>query len=165
MSRWRLMLALGALVVAHVVSAQQTTTSQRLQPRRFEVRRATSAVTVDGVLDEPAGRRRDLRPPLRVDAGRQRARRRSTTEFLVTYDEPEPLRRLPRHDPEPAEIRAHLMDRDPSTPSSRTTTSVLMIDTFNDERRGWQFRRQPARRAGGRHLLARTRASRTSPAT
>lgn len=143
MGRRQTMLALAALVVTQVVSAQQKTSPQRVQPRRFEVRRATSAVTVDGVLDEQAWRDAlaydlpyewmpgdNVPPPV-------------TTEFLVTYDSRNLYVAWRCHDPEPGRIRSHLMDRDAVDTLIQDDHVVLMIDPFNDERRGWQFRLNP----------------------
>ena len=139
----RVMLALGGLVVAQLLEAQQATSPRRLQPRRFEVRHATSAITVDGVLDEPAWRDaltydlpfewmpgENVPPPV-------------ATEFLVTYDSKNLYVAWRCHDPDPGQIRAHLMDRDAVDTLIQDDHVVLMIDPFNDERRGWQFRLNP----------------------
>lgn len=115
----------------------------RLSPRRFEIRRATSAIQVDGVLDEAAWSDAltydlpfewspgdNVPPPVRTD-------------FLVTYDDDNLYAAWKAQDPAPAEIRAHLMDRDSIDTFVQDDHVVLMIDTFNDERRGFQFRINP----------------------
>ncbi|MFQ5630619.1 MAG: DUF5916 domain-containing protein, partial [bacterium] len=47
------------------------------------------------------------------------------------------------YDPDPAQIRAHLMDRDATGTLIQDDHVVVMIDFFNDERRGFQFRVNP----------------------
>ena len=65
------------------------------------------------------------------------------TECLVTYD----LRNLyigfRCFDPEPGKIRAHLMDRDDTNTLVQDDHVGLLLDTFNDERRGFEFRVNP----------------------
>jgi hypothetical protein len=111
--------------------------------RHFEVHRATSDIRVDGVLDEKAwadaltydisyewSPGENVPPPVQ-------------TEFLVTYDDRNLYAAWRCHDPKPAEIRAHLMDRDSIDTFVQDDHVVLMIDPFNDERRGFQFRINP----------------------
>ena len=47
------------------------------------------------------------------------------------------------YDPEPSKIRAHLMDRDATDTLIQDDHISIMLDTFNDERRGFQFRVNP----------------------
>jgi hypothetical protein len=47
------------------------------------------------------------------------------------------------HDPKPGDIRAHLMDRDDTDTLIQDDHVGVMIDTFNDERRAFQFRVNP----------------------
>ncbi len=98
--------------------------AREVPPRRtFPVTRATSAIKVDGVLDEEAWTHAtaielpyewfpgdNVTPPVR-------------TECLVTFDDASVYVACTAFDPQPGEIRAHLMDRDAITPSCRTTTS------------------------------------------
>ena len=109
----------------------------------LSITRAASEILVDGVLDEPAwaGAMRldveyewfpedNVRPPVR-------------TEFLATYDDRNLYAAWICHDPNPSEIRAHLMDRDQVDTFVQDDHVLLMIDPFNDERRGFQFRLNP----------------------
>ncbi|HSN86160.1 MAG TPA: DUF5916 domain-containing protein, partial [Thermoanaerobaculia bacterium] len=138
---------LCALILPFLVAPSLAQTAPEtpgaLSPRRFEIRRASSAIQVDGVLDEAAWSDAltydlpyewfpgdNVPPPVRTD-------------FLVTYDDANLYAAWKAHDPAPAEIRAHLMDRDSIDTFIQDDHVVLMIDTFNDERRGFQFRINP----------------------
>ena len=65
------------------------------------------------------------------------------TECLVTYDAKNLYVAFRAHDPTPADIRAHLMDRDDTDTLIQDDHVGVMIDTFNDERRAFQFRVNP----------------------
>jgi len=111
--------------------------------RELAVRRATSAIHVDGVLDEAAWKDAltvdlpyewspgdNVPPPVRTD-------------FLVTYDDKYLYVAFRAYDPEPSQIRAHLMDRDAINTFVQDDHVFFMIDPFNDSRRGFQFRVNP----------------------
>jgi hypothetical protein len=111
--------------------------------RRFDIRRATSGVKVDGVLDEPA-----WAEALVIDLPYEWSPGENTpppvrTDFLVTYDHVNLYAAWRAYDPEPGAVRAHLMDRDLVDTLVQDDHVVLMLDTFNDERRGFQFRVNP----------------------
>jgi hypothetical protein len=113
------------------------------ETRRLEIRRATSPVKVDGSLDEPAWATAlvfDL--PYEWQPG-DNATPPVKTDFLVTYDDTYLYAAWKAQDPRPAEIRAHLMDRDAIDTFVQDDHVLLMIDPFNDERRGFQFRINP----------------------
>jgi hypothetical protein len=108
--------------------------------RHFEVTRAASEVRIDGLLDEPAWSAAtvvdlpyewfpgdNITPPVR-------------TEALVSYDSRFLYVAFRVHDPRPHEIRAHLMDRDTVVSFQQDDYVGFQIDTFNDERRSFQFR-------------------------
>jgi len=100
------------------------------------VPRATSEVTIDGVLDEQAWQDaltlelnyevrpgENIEPPVR-------------TVVFITYDEDRVLVAFRAHDPEPEKIRARYRDRD----QVRGDDWVgVLLDTFDDERRGYEF--------------------------
>ncbi|HEX3531795.1 MAG TPA: DUF5916 domain-containing protein [Thermoanaerobaculia bacterium] len=111
--------------------------------RQLEIHRATSAIHVDGVLDEAAWKDAltidlpyewspddNVPPPVRTD-------------FLVTYDDKYLYAAFRAYDPEPSQIRAHLMDRDAIATFIQDDHVFFMIDPFNDSRRGFQFRVNP----------------------
>ena len=138
---------LCALILPFLVapSSAQTApeTPRALSARHFEIRRASSAIQVDGVLDEAAwGDALTFDLPYEWSPG-DNAPPPARTDFLVTYDDANLYAAWKAHDPEPAEIRAHLMDRDSIETFVQDDHVMLMIDTFNDERRGFQFRINP----------------------
>jgi hypothetical protein len=113
------------------------------QPRDFEVRRAISAIEVDGVLDEPAWQDAlSFALPCEWNPGDNVAPP-VETDFLVTYDDEHLYVAWRAFDPEPSAIRAHLMDRDSIDTFVQDDHVVLILDTFNDERRGFQLRVNP----------------------
>ena len=114
-----------------------------LAARRFDVRPAAGEIRVDGVLDDAgwAGAATwDL--PYEWSPG-DNVPPPVPTEFLVTFDERNLYVAWRCHDPEPEKIRANYMDRDSINTFVQDDHVVLMIDPFNDERRGWQFRINP----------------------
>ena len=102
-----------------------------------------STIEVDGVLDEPAWQGAlkmtieyewfpgdNVKPP--VD-----------TDVFLTYDDDAFYVGFVAYDPDPSAIRAHLMDRDTINTFVQDDHVSFMIDTFNDERRAFQFRINP----------------------
>ena len=65
------------------------------------------------------------------------------TECLVTYDAASIYVAFRAFDPRPAEIRAHLADRDAITTFQQDDHVGFLLDPFNDERRAFQFRVNP----------------------
>src|SRR6185503_5766946 len=131
-------LAVVCLIVPVVASAQGTLPSNSTrQPQQFKIRPATSAVTVDGQLDEPAWKDA-VQIPLRFEwfPGDNIPATVETT-CLLTFDGRRLLVAFRALDPNPAQIRANLADRD--TASADDTVGFL-IDPFNDGRRAFQFR-------------------------
>ena len=111
--------------------------------RHLEVRRAASPVKVDGRLDEPAwGSALVFDVPYEWQPG-DNVTPPVKTDFLVAYDDDNLYVAWKAYDPRPAEIRAHLMDRDAIDTFIQDDHVLLMIDPFNDERRGFQFRINP----------------------
>jgi hypothetical protein len=111
--------------------------------RQFEVTRATSPIKVDGVLDDAAWESAlvvdlpyewfpgdNVAPPVKTDA-------------LVTFDGEALYVGFRAEDPQPGAIRAHLMDRDNIGAFNQDDHVGIIVDTFNDERRAFQFRANP----------------------
>ncbi len=106
----------------------------------WTVRKASTPIRVDAVLDEPAWQEATVIPipyewmpgdntPAPVD-----------TEVRITWDDRSFYISYVALDPEPSRIRAHIRDRD----TAFTDDHILfMLDTFDDERRGFQFRVNP----------------------
>ncbi len=139
-------LAWLCLLLVPAAALSQTARTEAAKPlaaRHFEVRRAASPVKVDGQLDEPA-----WQSALVIDVPYEWQPGDNTpppvkTDFLLTYDDDYLYAAWRAFDPNPAEIRAHLMDRDSVNTFVQDDHVLLLIDTFNDERRGFQFRINP----------------------
>ncbi|MFH2107299.1 MAG: DUF5916 domain-containing protein [Chrysiogenia bacterium] len=110
---------------------------------QFEISPAAGKIKIDGILDEEAWKNcvpiklaTEWTPgentPAPVD-----------TDCLVTYDRNHIYLAFRCHDPEPQKIRAHLMDRDALETFVQDDHVSFMLDTFNDERRAFQFRVNP----------------------
>jgi Domain of unknown function (DUF5916)/Carbohydrate family 9 binding domain-like len=111
------------------------------EPRqRFGVDRATSEITVDGRLDEPAWETATRIPvPYEWYPG-ENTPAPVETDCLVTYDEANLYVAFRAHDPEPGAVRAFYADRD--TPNSDDTVGFF-IDAFDDRRRAFYFQVNP----------------------
>ncbi|MFL6192607.1 MAG: DUF5916 domain-containing protein [Thermoanaerobaculia bacterium] len=133
------------LLLLPAVSLAQTAPEGEKPPitRQLSVKRATSDIKVDGRLDEQAWADAlvfdlpyewspgdNVPPPVKTDV-------------LVTFDDHYLYAAFKAYDPNPAEIRAHLMDRDAVNTLVQDDHVLLMVDPFNDERRGFQFRINP----------------------
>ena len=104
--------------------------------QHYRIPRAASAVQIDGHLDEEAWTRglvmevnNEIDPQRNVPAP-------VTTVAYLTYDDDNLYVGFRANDPNPAEIRAHLADRD--TPFRDDFVGII-VDTFNDERGGYEF--------------------------
>ncbi|HEX6927957.1 MAG TPA: carbohydrate binding family 9 domain-containing protein, partial [Gammaproteobacteria bacterium] len=126
--------ALGLAVLLPCTAFASRTLAERQQP--LEIRPTTAVITIDAVLDEPVwqeARRITLdyetRPAENIPA-------RVATEGFITYDNKNLYVAFIAHDPDPEKIRAHLSDRDDI--GSDDFVGVI-LDTFNDQRRGFEF--------------------------
>jgi hypothetical protein len=109
----------------------------------YTTKRATGPIKVDGILDEPAWADAVVMPvPFEYLPG-DNVPAPVNTDFLVTFDENRLYMAFRCFDPDPSKIRAHLMDRDAIDTLIQDDHVVVMIDFFNDERRGFQFRMNP----------------------
>lgn len=121
----------------------QTVTVSIPSAERYTASRASGTIKVDGILDEPAWASAvtvplnyewlpgdNIQPPVR-------------TEALISFDEAYFYIGFRAWDDEPEAIRAHLMDRDDVRAFVQDDHVGFMIDTFNDERRAFQFRINP----------------------
>jgi hypothetical protein len=111
--------------------------------RQFRVMRSATPVKIDGVLDEDVWKTAavvdlpyewfpgdNTTPPVK-------------TEALITYDGDNLYVAFRCQDPDPKAIRAHLMDRDATATFIQDDHVGFSVDTFNDERRAFQFRVNP----------------------
>ncbi len=111
--------------------------------QHYRTLRSPSPIKIDGELDEAAWSEAtpiplafewfpgdQTEPPVR-------------TEAFVTYDDDYFYIAFKAYDPDPGAIRAHLMDRDSIDTFVQDDQITFMLDTFNDERRAFQFRVNP----------------------
>jgi hypothetical protein len=109
----------------------------------YPVDRAQTKIKVDGLLDEEA-----WQGAVKVELGYEwlpgdNVPAPVKTECLLTFSQSKLYVAFRCFDPEPGKIRAHLMDRDSFYIFKRDDYVGVMIDTFNDERRAFQFRVNP----------------------
>lgn len=110
---------------------------------RYPIAATESAVKVDGVLDEEAWKKA-TRIPLNIEYyPGDNVAPPVDTEALVTYDSRNFYVAFRCSDPKPQAIRAHLMNRDNIATFVQDDHVGFLIDTFNDERRAFQFRINP----------------------
>ena len=134
-----LMVALG--IASGARASEHSSTSERTL---YRIQRIDSpTITVDGNLDEPAWQQalkvslsyewepgENIAPPVE-------------TEALVLYDHTRLYVAFRAFDPEPDSIRAHYMDRDEVGTFVQDDHVVFQVDTFDDQRRAFQFRVNP----------------------
>jgi hypothetical protein len=116
---------------------------QNLAGSSFAVSKAVSKIKVDGILDEDAWPGASVIPLIYEWTPGDNVPPPVKTECLITYDDDFFYVAFRAYDPEPEKIRAHLMDRDSMDTFIQDDHISFMIDTFNDERRGFQFRVNP----------------------
>jgi hypothetical protein len=104
---------------------------------------AASHIRIDGRLDEEAWRKAAMLEILYEWTPGDAIPAPVRTEVLITYDHAKLYVGFRCFDPEPEKIRAHLMDRDAIDTFIMDDHVSLMLDTFNDERRAFQFRINP----------------------
>jgi hypothetical protein len=102
----------------------------------YRIPKTQAAITVDGKIDE-TGWQQALAVPIAIEVDpAQNVPAPVTATAYLMYDENRFYAAFRCNDPDPSAIRAHLADRD--TPF-RDDFVGLMIDTFNDERRGYEI--------------------------
>ena len=104
---------------------------------------AASQIRIDGHLDEEAWKKAGMLEILYEWTPGENIPAPVKTEVLVTYDQSKIYIAFRCFDPEPQKIRAHLMDRDAMDTFIMDDHVSFMLDTFNDERRAFQFRVNP----------------------
>jgi hypothetical protein len=134
-------LALGAS--AALGQAPEAQATKAYPKRTFAVTRAASSIKVDGMLDEEAWRSAAVIPLPYEWAPGDNVPPPVETDCLITFDGKNLYVAFRAHDPKPSDIRAHLMDRDDTDTLIQDDHVGVMIDTFNDERRAFQFRINP----------------------
>lgn len=136
--------ALIALGAAPAVAQAPPPPAGSAPPRvTFAIARAASPIKVDGVLDEEAWKSAAVVPLPYEWAPGENVPPPVETQCLVTYDSKNLYIAFRAFDPKASEIRAHLMDRDDTDTLIQDDHVGMMIDTYNDERRAFQFRINP----------------------
>ena len=140
--------AVGWLLGASLVTCGALSASaQPLPGESIEVRRIPrfdgAGVRVDGRLDEPAWRAAlEIALEFESQPGDGIAPPAATRAFLV-HDDQQLYIAFEASDPEPENIRANLMDRDRQASFEQDDYVAVTLDTFNDSRRGFEFRVNP----------------------
>jgi hypothetical protein len=139
---------LAALAFVGMASPGNALSGQPLETgipplRRFTVTRAASEIRVDAVLDEPA-----WLDAVAIDLPYEwfpgdNATPPVETECRITYDAINFYLGCSAYDPSPSQIRAHLVDRDDLGLIAQDDHIGILLDTFNDQRRAFQFRVNP----------------------
>lgn len=106
----------------------------------YRIPQASSPVTVDGNLDDPAWAQAAVIPLRYETRPGENIQPPVTTDCLVIHDTDSLYVAFRAHDPEPAAIRAHLSDRDDAFNDDFVG---IVLDPFNDERRGFEFFANP----------------------
>ncbi|HEX7185516.1 MAG TPA: DUF5916 domain-containing protein [Thermoanaerobaculia bacterium] len=128
--------ALGLLLALSGAAALPAATASILEEKHYRIPRLTSEIKVDGVLEEG-----EWSQALKVDVGNeidpgQNVPAPVTTIAYLVYDDDRLYAAFTAHDPDPSAIRATISDRD--TPF-REDFVGLILDTFNDGRRGYEL--------------------------
>jgi hypothetical protein len=109
-------------------------------PPPAAIPRASGAITVDGVMDEPAWRDAlFVELPYEFSPGKN-IPAPVRTECRLAYDDRRLYVGCHAFDPEPRAIRAHLSDRDTAF---NDDSIALVLDTFHDQRRGYELHVNP----------------------
>jgi len=101
-----------------------------------DVPRTTATVAIDGILDEPAWRDALVLELTTETSPRENLPATVQTHAYLLEDGARLLIAFDARDPDPAEIRAYLRDRDTAFDDDFVG---VVIDTFNDERRAFEF--------------------------
>lgn len=115
--------------------------AQELPPApRYTIHRASAPITLDGILAEADwASAEDIRLQWETLPGNNVPAPVETVCRMV-YDTTTLYFGCEASDPDPSQIRAHLAERDDRTRTIQDDHIVFLLDPFNDERRGFEFR-------------------------
>ncbi len=102
-----------------------------------------ASIKIDGVIDEAAWGTATVIDQYWEFTPDENVEPPVTTQMLLGFDDKNLYVAARAFDPEPSQIRAHLMDRDAVDSLVQDDYVLLMIDSFNDHRRAFQFRVNP----------------------
>ncbi len=138
-----IVLALWILWAAAIVLPAQEKQPPPQPAAPFEISPATGKIKIDGVLDEGAWKNcQAIKLPTEWTPG-DNTPAPVDTDCLVAYDRANIYIAFRCLDPEPQKIRAHLMDRDVIDTFIQDDNVSVWLDTFNDQRRAFEFRVNP----------------------
>ena len=141
----RVLIGLAVVGLLSIGVAAQTPPAATPAPKQrqvstFEIHEASGPIHVDGNLDEDAWKTATAIPLAYEWHPGDNVPPPTKTDVLLTFDRQNLYVGFRAYDPKPGAISAHLTDRD--VPFSDDTVGI-MIDTFNDQRRAFQFRVNP----------------------
>jgi hypothetical protein len=115
---------------------QETAPAERPPKPHYRIPRISTPIKIDGVLDDPA-----WNEALKIDVNNEFDPGRNvpapvTTIAYLAYDDDNLYAGFRANAPDPEAIRAHLTDRDAAF---KDDFVGLILDTFNDERRGYEL--------------------------
>ncbi|HUO84906.1 MAG TPA: DUF5916 domain-containing protein [Thermoanaerobaculia bacterium] len=132
---WRVAVPALLLLISAVSSGWAQEAPSR-EPAVYPVERTAEAIRIDGELDEAVWR---SAPTFELNYETRPAENQPPpvrTEVWITYDSNNFYAAFRAHDPDPDAIRARLSDRDNAFADDFVG---LVLDTFNDERRAFEF--------------------------
>ena len=135
--------SIGLLVALLMLVSGARAADELPAPAHYIITAAVSAIRVDGILDEPAWQKATtIKLPFEEMPG-DNTPAPVDTDCLLTFDGSHLYAAFRCFDPEPHKLRAHLMDRDAIDTFVQDDHVFIVLDAFNDERRGFQFRVNP----------------------
>lgn len=135
-----LLLLLGGVSGGASWAAEASPESARRPRSVYRVEGTEDTIEIDGRLDEGVWQRE---PNFRLEFETRPAENEPPpvqTEVWITYDVNNLYVAFRAHDPEPEQIRARYSDRDKAFSDDYVG---VVLDTFNDERRGFEFFSNP----------------------
>jgi len=130
----------GVTVVAEAQEAPKEGEKKKRDAATYGIREATGPIRIDGSLDEDAWKNAATIPLGYEWHPGDNVAAPVKTDVLIAFDRQMLYVGFRAYDPKPSAVSAHLTDRD--IPFSDDTVGI-MIDTFNDQRRAFQFRVNP----------------------
>ena len=128
----------------HLDAQQNQEIKNELPPtQNYTIPKIDSKVKIDGNLNDPAWEKAvNMDIPYEWFPGNN-IPALVKTDCLIMYSESKLYFGFRCYDPNPEKVRAHLMDRDAMTTFVQDDYVIILLDTFNDERRAFQFRINP----------------------
>jgi len=120
----------------------QAPQARPVEERTAAATRATSPITVDGRLDEPAWQVAPVERGFIQNEPREGEAATFDTEVRIVYDEAAIYFGVVAADPEPSRIVVTDLKKDYAVDGS--DAFVILLDTFHDDRSGYQFATNPA---------------------